>query len=442
MSMQYTTPEAATNALAEHLHDLHRHFVGAVFRIAFYKRPDSYEFLTGNILFRSGQIPTRKRADYGYLLFVEQWAPSQNEAHALIGKLLEGKGEVAGQRVNARFSNSQFEHHTYPRGSHRWSGLQITSRRDREPNRQDIYLPQDPVVGFDLEPYWGASHAIGDWIFDAEASSPASNSVPNSDSLIITVPDTRARIIGARWTPGKLRINTEVNTPDKIQMQIAQLGSAQRHQLLDGNQNSDILIPNDTREILVYLVDQGGDCITQLHIDSMHRTFGDITADESNLDRAVIELGRGENERVEYKPFMSPNNDKETEFVATAIAFANTLGGTVYVGVHDRNGSPYGSAALHKLFKGESKPLEAQAARLQWLITNKIKPIPTFSIQTLQAWGEPVVSVSIERSREGPCSTHENHYFVRRAATNYRPDANELQQLLSRGTYPFSSEMY
>lgn len=438
--MQYASARDATNSLAEHLRDIRRRFAGALFRVAFYKRGNSLEFLTGSIGFHLEEVASRTQADYGFLLFVEQWCSGQQEAHGLVCKALEGQAEISGHKLGARFSHSRFEHHTHAR-DYRWSGLQVISTRDREPKSEEIYLPQEPVVGFGLPPYWGPMHAISNWIFDAKTNNPASNSVPNLNSLVITVPDTRARIVLARWTPGKLRIKTEVNTSNPVQLQLVQIGSAKPYQLLDGKCDGEILVPSDTHEILAYLVHRSGDCITQLHIGSMYRHFGQVEQKESGLDQAIMELGRGENERVEYKPFFSPNHEKEMEFVETAIAFANTLGGTIYVGVRDRDGSPYGLSEVQKLFKGERNPVASQVARLQWLLTNKVKPIPPFNIEELRPWGEPVVVASIDRGRETPYSTHENQIFIRRASTNYRPDAAELRELMVGTGLSFSAEL-
>lgn len=429
--MQYTSAETASNALAEHLRRLHTEFAGAQFRIAFYKRGDDWEFLTGSIIFQPQRVASRPRSDYGYVLFVEEWSPSQWEAHRLMAKLLNGEAEIDGYKIKGSFANSRFERHIYPRSDRRWSGLQIVSSRDRNGPYQEVYLPQDPIATVGLKPYWGANHAINEWLFDAQSTSPASNSVPHSNELVTILPDTRARIVAARWTPGKLRIKTEINTQAEVQMQILQLGSEQDHQLLDGKQDGDIPIPNDTRDLLIYLVHQDDGCITQAQMHSMYRGFGDFEQEETVLDRTLMELGRGENEQVEYKPFLSPNHEKEMEFVETAIAFANTSGGTIYVGVRDRDGSPYGVASLRKLFPNEANPVDQQAARLQWLVTNKIKPIPSFKVEKLYPWGEPVVSVSIQGGRETPYATHENEMFIRRASTNYRPDPTELKELMS-----------
>jgi predicted HTH transcriptional regulator len=62
------------------------------------------------------------------------------------------------------------------------------------------------------------------------------------------------------------------------------------------------------------------------------------------------------------------------------------------------------------------------------LITNKLKPIPQFVIEHARVSGEPVVVVSVEARMGALYSTHDNQIFVRRGATNRRPDPNEVGQ--------------
>jgi predicted HTH transcriptional regulator len=159
-------------------------------------------------------------------------------------------------------------------------------------------------------------------------------------------------------------------------------------------------------------------------------------------EKAQIDLGRGENEQVEFKPFITPNDPKETEIVETAIAFANYSGGAIYIGVRDRDGLPLGVAELRKSAKKDLQShadlqalLVAQCDRTRWVITNKIHPIPQFRIEIAMPYGEPVVQVQIEAGSGVLYATHDNQIFIRRGATNRRPGENELRQLLQNQTW-------
>ena|SRR5437868_3866340 len=222
--MDYTSARDSTNALNEHLRRVHKSFAGAQFRIAFYKMGNSWQFLTGAVIFQPSKVASREAADYGSLLFVEQWCQDQSEAHGLLWKLLSGQAEIEGHKITCTFHRSRFEDYKYPRDEHQWSGLRITSMRDRDANFREPSIPQGAVVGFDLPPYLGPNHAVSDWIFGGHASNPASATVPDENSIVTIVPDTRARIISARWTPGKLRIKTEINIPN-MQVQIVHVDS-------------------------------------------------------------------------------------------------------------------------------------------------------------------------------------------------------------------------
>lgn len=117
------------------------------------------------------------------------------------------------------------------------------------------------------------------------------------------------------------------------------------------------------------------------------------------------------------------------------IAFANTSGGNIYVGVQD-DGSPQGEAAVRASFQGEAEAaLEAQADRLKTLAREKIKPVPQIVVNRLTIHDHRLIVAHVERGPQCPYSTHENKVFVRKGATNRIADPHsELTALIQRPT--------
>lgn len=120
---------------------------------------------------------------------------------------------------------------------------------------------------------------------------------------------------------------------------------------------------------------------------------------------------RGENEVVEFKQDLPKN----TEAIAkTAVAFANTFGGTIFLGVTD-NAEIVGFSDP----KGEE--------RVRNILRTHCEPPINPSIEIKQLQDKPILLVRIEEGKNKPYTMREKGPFVRygstdRAATKYELD--------------------
>ena len=226
---------------------------------------------------------------------------------------------------------------------------------DPGPNLIEPYL-HNSLLAFGLRPYRGGNQAINDWVFDLPTDNPGGD-VPYTNYLVTFLPDTRARIVSALWTPGKLNLGLEINIPSEhVQLQILQLGSARSPHVSPAESGAiELEIPDDSRELLIYLVHREGDCIMSVHLRHVYASFGHVPQDLIVKSRAESDLEKGEGDQIEFKSFISPQDPKESEIVETVIAFANTSGGRIYVGVADRDASPLGFGELRKPSKARRK---------------------------------------------------------------------------------------
>ena len=432
-----TSARDAVNQLAELLKKVHKPYAGAQVRIAFLRESGS-QFSTGSVVFLPEPISPRPAADYGRLLFVEEWWNGQDEALDRLSNMLMGQAEVGRHKVNFQFNRSLYFYSNQPFGPHAWSRWECQNYTSVEPSLNQP-LQHGPVLGFGLPPYLGPTQALQDWIFDFRPES-ADSQVPYQGQLVVFLPDLRARIVNALWTPGKLRVEVALNCADgTVELQVAQAGSTNPYQVCPAKSGVlDLSIPDDVRGLQIYLVHDSGDCIAHIQLRSLYDSFGEIGSELSATSQAEMDFGRGEKEQVEFKPFVSRPGEKEAEIIETVIAFANTAGGRLYIGVRDRDLRPMGEVELRKAF-GKEAPvaLREQADRVRWLITNKIVPIPTFSVQEIHPSGEPVVLVKIERGLGTLYGTRENQFFVRKDSRNFKPTAEELKNLLSMGPERF-----
>src|SRR5207247_5668481 len=142
-----------------------------------------------------------------------------------------------------------------------------------------------------------------------------------------------------------------------------------------------------------------------------------------DLGPADIEeiLSRGENNQVEFKTDVS---SKQDEFLETIVAFANTAGGTVFVGVND-NGKAVGiydqkfDELVHNLLRG------------------RCEPSPDISIEKKQFDGKTIYLVRIDEGEEKPYNLRDRGFFVRAGSTDRLASRIEMDQIYSaRGSSP------
>lgn len=55
-------------------------------------------------------------------------------------------------------------------------------------------------------------------------------------------------------------------------------------------------------------------------------------------------------------------------------------------------------------------------------VREKVKPVPDFLIHKIAIAGEPVFVLEVKSNSEGPYSTHDNDVYIRKGATNRKPD--------------------
>lgn len=180
-------------------------------------------------------------------------------------------------------------------------------------------------------------------------------------------------------------------------------------------------VPSDADVIEVYLVHRDGTLLSHRRL-TRGEHYSARPRDFVMRERAEEELRQGEGERVEYRPFIVPKNEKEKELIQTVVAFSNTFGGRIYVGVKD-DGTPQGEVELRKVGKDDEKQaLALVVRRIENLVRETIKPVPNVDVSPIAMAGSPVVVVDVLAGEDAPYSTFEHDVFVRKGASNRKPD--------------------
>lgn len=146
---------------------------------------------------------------------------------------------------------------------------------------------------------------------------------------------------------------------------------------------------------------------------------------------AVALIDGGEGQRVEFKPYvkLSPRDPKSIELVITACAFANSVGGSLLIGVTD-HGLPKGvNGGWMKAYGGECRSdvdclRNAYARDVRQLLREKLVPEISLSFEWHQVALNEILEVRVAPADGLVSLVESGEIFKRVGATNrkMRPD--------------------
>ena len=151
----------------------------------------------------------------------------------------------------------------------------------------------------------------------------------------------------------------------------------------------------------------------------------------------------GEGLHVEFKPFIDPRErtadrrkTKLRELITTVVAFANTKGGRVYLGVDDNCSVTGIDRGLRKW--ADSDVGEDSLARYLGTLKSKIKDLVHGEIAATVTYAEfgdvHVVIIEIPQAAEKPVRIiDDNHLYVRTGASNRKVPPEQWRSVLDPG---------
>ena len=135
-------------------------------------------------------------------------------------------------------------------------------------------------------------------------------------------------------------------------------------------------------------------------------------------------LSQGENNAVEFKSASVGADGLSKEIVA----FANTLGGSILIGVED-NG----------VISGVTNPSQVEEWVANICRQNVIPPIQTL-INIVKVGELDVIHIEVPKGKDKPYHTHKNQYLVRVGTTNRTASHHELLRLFQQaGVFNFDA---
>jgi hypothetical protein len=391
----------------------------------------SLEMVNGRCEFYDEERAPREARDYGNVFLGEMWVETSH-AVAKLDELRRGVGSVQeDRRVQTIFDSlSTATRMVLPTKTvSRWSEWVAMFR---ETSRRGAHVRglHEPLVRKGLPPFSRALYGILDWVWHGV---DGGNTL--LDQLVVILPDRRARIVDITWDRTDLlaRVEGSLLGPDlEIQCRLETVTGADilpAQTTADGTVRWEI--PPTTTKAELYLLDSSSRLIAS---GEFTNTGGTTTTDLTSLtpqQLAEEDISGGESEVVEFKPFFG-DTAKGHEIAETVIAFANSKGGRLYIGVDD-NGVPNGLAAMGKGVGKNRDPKDwpqLMEEKLSAAVRNLVKPVPRLEIKWVAVGGEPVLVVKVNPGDDRPYSTHENFIYVRKGASCRAPEPKtELRQL-------------
>lgn len=248
----------------------------------------------------------------------------------------------------------------------------------------------DPLVGPGLPVYPSLHEAIRTF-FNHESHPPQYSPI----CINFTIPDFRARIKSLEIAEKRIEVLAE-GLESAMEDITVKIYCAKGH---DTSHNSDDLHPDPSgrvREDLEFVPDQVYACLFDLKNNTMidSKAFGTQYGGQNSgvTVRTPVEaiesmIAGGEGLHVEFKRDLG----KADEFLESVVAFSNTVGGRILLGVDDE-GSPIG----HSGDFGRVKE------RILGLISGRCEPDIRASIEEIWSEGVPVVVVKVEEGENKP----------------------------------------
>lgn len=408
----------------------YRPYAGALVSFAYAPRPaDESGLVSCRWEFVDEPASARATVTYPALVLEERWFRMEDAVGEML-RILRGETTLSGCIL--RQPVSEMEELDTSRET--FTGWRETAFEASLGHESYLY-DRMPVVAKGLHPYPSVALAVNDWVWRKRSDPRWIQPFFDVGKLRVLLPDTRGRIRQVSWVGGTLAILNDRNAESEdVELQGVVVERRTSTMLESQLVEPEVTwqVPTEAEVIEVYLVHRDGTLLSHRRL-MRGEHYSARPGDFVMREHAEEELRQGEGERVEYKPFIEAGNSKEDQLIRTVVAFSNTFGGRVYVGVED-DGTPQGEAQLRRIGKAAEEPALASMVRqIERLVRNKIQPVPDVHVAPITVFGSPVVVVDVVAGEDAPYSTFQNDVFIRRGASNRKPDPQtELPSVIKR----------
>lgn len=237
------------------------------------------------------------------------------------------------------------------------------------------------------------------------------------NSVVIILPNFGARIVELQIEAGRLKVAMElgeVSNNDLIgKLYFATSGEQHVCDFSFSDGKASVKTGEVPDVIAVYILSKSTGEVLDFRKSYMLYGESEIDIDPGVADIDLL-VSSGEDEHVEFKE----NLKTQGKIIQTAVAFANTEGGVILVGVDD-NGKVVGVQ--------DSKAIET----ITNLLRTHCEPELKFRIHSVDMRGSTVVMIQVLVGENPPYNYRHNGFFVRVNSTNRHCSRDEIERMLA-----------
>ncbi len=392
-------------------------------------------------VFPQGQEPKSVKS-WGYPTFrlLEKWLElDELEALVALGESREIDFDGFGLKSDGGFHQAQLlpsenQYSVLP------GFLYEKSRNGHNP------ITSDPLYSFEEQFFPNGNEAIRNWIGVGEQNAMFGSNI--AGAFMIFVPECRARLESIIVRDKKIIVRTSLTQGVPTDLRIK--GGwvlAGAHQQYDHPFQEELLlaVPEGAETLQIYLLGKG--VLYDYHDEMPYRprtrkrVLGGLLG-KPGLERAVTAIKTGEGKTIEFKPFIEPSHPKGDEIAETVIAFSNSVGGVLLIGVN-KNCRPIGiERDIHERARKASASFEDEFENYKgWikrLIGDKISKSVVLGFDEARVDNHLILVLEVPEGKEKPYANAEtNQIYIRRSSNNVIPDPEtELPALFKKDQGP------
>lgn len=266
--------------------------------------------------------------------------------------------------------------------------------------------------------------------------------------VILLLPETRAYLADATFKGKVIDIQVAGTELNKLSLELkgAWWDEEGIHHFEEqvSNRLAQLSIPEFANRLEYVLADSEG-AIYDRHYEDGYRHTGlgrkrIVSGDTSLVDIVREACRNGEGLQVEFKPFIELENDKLKEIIRAVVAFANTQGGRIFLGIDDDCGLLGIDGQLAKWAKAE--PNEATCERYLGAIRGKIRDVvqgdPVLNFMQTVVDDCRIVVIEVSAAKEKPISIRQDKsLYIRRGSSNSKALPEEWKAIVcSQNNFP------
>ncbi len=406
--------------------DGNKEFYGfAELRGAYIKTPDGWRnALTKIVLLRKdAKKEPDAEVNYASVILIKKTV-SLDDFLKTVDKLLS-ESILTLDKFSCQLAQPSISTWDYPSNDfYDWAGrlFEISGGKPSIPERP-------PLVDYSNPPFQDAYHAISKWL---DLSPFHRSSDGRLGAVLVFVPEYRVRIKSIRYADKKLSLKAEFNIPKFTDVRckaIIRTSSGQEIQPSLDFITDEIKLPLESPpvETYIYLV-TSDNRILDTYEETPYRHSGRVRliANEVGLADIEVLILAGESEVVEFKERVEEDRTKK-DLVRTAIAFANTKGGKIFIGVSDNAEIMGINREIEK--EGESKLKD----KFDSILRDNVRKPLNYSMEVRKVSDKSLLIIHVQEGKFKPYATRDNEIFIRVGATDRRPDPDtELKNLFPK----------